>query len=194
VKASGSGSGVWRHGLKVALLTFCLSLLLGLFSSVVVRRVPLFLAFLVLLAIIALGIVFDIMGVAVTAAEEPPLHAMSAKRTPGARQAIRLLRRAPAVSNFCNDVVGDIAGTLSGATGATIVFYLIRRYPFLQEDVVSLIMIATVSALTVGGKAVSKHFSIAKAGWITFQMGKVFAFWERILGRELLATKNNRRR
>ncbi|HHY92760.1 MAG TPA: hypothetical protein GX511_05415 [Firmicutes bacterium] len=147
-----------------------------------------------LLAIITLGIVFDIMGVAVTAAEEPPLHAMSAKRIPGARQAVRLLRHAPAVSNFCNDVIGDIAGTLSGATGATVVFYLVKRYPLLHEDVVSLLMVALISALTVGGKAVSKHFSIAKANWIAFQMGKVFAVLEGMLQRELLGAKNARRR
>lgn len=194
VKASSSNSDIWKHGGKVALLTFILSLFLGIASGVLVRRVPFFLALLILLGIIALGIAFDILGVAVTAAEEPPFHAMAAKRIPGARQAVRLLRQAPAVSNFCNDVVGDIAGTLSGATGATIVFYLVQRYPFLREDVISLLVVALISALTVGGKAVSKHYSIRQANWITFQAGKVFAFVERILKRELLHSPNKRRR
>ncbi|MGI6604273.1 MAG: hypothetical protein ACOX2S_04285 [bacterium] len=194
MKDSDSKLAVWRNGFRVALLTFGLSLVIGSLSTVVVRAVPLFLAFIVLLAIIALGIIFDIMGVAVTAAQEPPLHAMSAKRVPGAKQAIRLIRNAPGVSNFCNDVIGDIAGTISGATGATIVFYLSRQYPFLREDLLSLVLIAVVSALTVGGKAIGKHYSINEATRITFQMGKVFAFLERIHRTELLKARNNSRR
>lgn len=181
----------WRHGFKVGALTLGLSLLLGFCSGYMVRAVPFFLAFLVLLTIVGLGILFDVMGVAVTVADEPPLHAMAAKKVPGARQAIRLLRQAPAVSNFCNDMVGDMAGTLSGATGAIIVFSLVKRYPALKEEWVALVVVAFISALTVGGKAVSKHFSLQRANAITLQMGRVLFLAERIRGRELLGTKNN---
>ncbi|MGI6128581.1 MAG: hypothetical protein ACOYEO_00630 [bacterium] len=185
-------TAAWRSGLRSGSLTMGLSLLLGVSSGYVVRVVPLFLAFLVLFAIILLGILFDIMGVAVTVAEEPPLHAMAAKRLPGARQAVRLLRQAPAVSNFCNDLVGDMAGTLSGATGATIVFSLAKRYPNLREEWLSLLVIALISALTVGGKAISKHFSIQQANDITLKMGRALFLVEKIIGRELLAKSNRR--
>ena len=64
------------------------------------------LAFVVLACFILLGIVFDIIGVAVTAADERPFHSMAAHRTPGAREALGLIRKANKVSSFCNDVVG----------------------------------------------------------------------------------------
>ena len=71
-------------------------------------------AFGVLVCFIGLGIVFDIIGVAVTAADERPFHSMAAHKTPGAREALGLIRRANKVSSFCNDVVGDICGIISG--------------------------------------------------------------------------------
>jgi uncharacterized membrane protein (Fun14 family) len=191
VKPKPSAADAWRHGFRVGSLTLGLSLLLGFSSGYVVRVVPLFLAFLVLFAIILLGVLFDIMGVAVTVADEPPLHAMAAKKIPGARQAVRLLRQAPAVSNFCNDMVGDMAGTLSGATGATIVFSLAKRYPELKEEWLALIVVAFISALTVGGKAISKHVSIQQANAIILKMGRGLFLMENIIGRELLVAKTN---
>lgn len=188
MKLKSTRISTWHHGLKVGLITLALSLLLGFCSGHVVRTVPFFLAFLVLLAIIGLGILFDVMGVAVTVADEPSLHAMAAKRILGAREAVRLRRQAPAISNLCNDLVGDIAGTLSGAVGATIVFGLAKHYP-IKEEWASLAIVALVSAVTVGGKAVGKHFSLWHANIITLKMGRVLWLVERICGREVLKKK-----
>ena len=62
--------------------------------------------------------IFDIIGVAVTAAREEPFHAMAVDRVSGAQQAIRLVRHADKVATFTNDMIGDVAGTLSGAVAA----------------------------------------------------------------------------
>ncbi|HKM39713.1 MAG TPA: hypothetical protein VJ036_05530 [bacterium] len=191
MKVKNTDTGAWSRGFKVGVLTLGLSLLFGLCSGYVVRTVPFFLAFLVLLAIVGLGILFDVMGVAVTVADEPPLHAMAAKKISGAHEAIRLRRQAAAVSNFCNDMVGDMAGTLAGATGATIVFGLVKYYPKIKEEWVALVIVALVSALTVGGKAVSKEFALARANAITLEMGRALMLVERIWGRQLLRTKND---
>ena len=67
----------------------------------------------------------------------------------------------------------------------------VKRYPALKEEWVALVVVAFISALTVGGKAVSKHFSLQRANAITLQMGRVLFLAERIRGRELLGTKNN---
>ena len=69
-------------------------------------------AFIVLLLIVFLGILFDIIGVAVMSANEKPFHSMAAKKLPGAVEAMKLLRSAEKVSSFCNDVVGDICGVV----------------------------------------------------------------------------------
>ena len=49
---------------------------------------------------------------------------MAAHNEPGASEAISLLRNASHVSSFCNDVVGDICGIVSGTTAAVIVVQL----------------------------------------------------------------------
>ena len=46
---------------------------------------------------------------------------MAAHKEKGAKEALKLLRNADRVSSVCNDVVGDICGIVSGATGAVIV-------------------------------------------------------------------------
>ncbi len=70
-------------------------------------------AIIVLAVFIALGIVFDMIGVAVTAADPKPFHSMAAHKEKGAKEAIRLLKNANQVSSFCNDVVGDTSAASS---------------------------------------------------------------------------------
>ena len=65
-------------------------------------------ATLILLLFILLGIMFDIIGVAVTAANPKPFNSMAAHRVKGAKEALYLIRNAEKVASFCNDVVGDI--------------------------------------------------------------------------------------
>ena len=111
---------------------------------------------LILVLFIVLGIVFDIIGVAVTAADPKPFHSMAAHREKGgAKEALSLLRNADRVSSVCNDVVGDICGIVSGATGAVIVARLQSGLNF-QSVWISVGVTALVSGLTIGGKAIGK--------------------------------------
>ena len=109
---------------KVFFLSIAISAVLSLLSSEVLESAGLILACGVLAFFILLGIAFDIVGVAVTASDERPFHSMAARKVPGAREALRLIRRANQVSSFCNDVVGDICGIVSGTTAAVIVLRL----------------------------------------------------------------------
>ena len=79
--------------------------------------------------IILVGILFDIIGTAVAAAEESALNAKAAKKVPGAREGVYLIKNADKVANFCNDVIGDICGTVSGAIGAALVFQVLASHP-----------------------------------------------------------------
>ncbi len=106
--------------MKIALVTFAIATMINLLSESVMRGVGFIIALCILLFIILLGIVFDIIGIAVASASLPPLASMAAKKMKGAKQAVRLLQNAPSVSNFCNDVVGDICGIISGSAGAAI--------------------------------------------------------------------------
>ena len=137
-------------------------------------------AFCILLAIVLVGIVFDVIGVAVTSADEKPFHSMAARKVPGALEAIRLLRNAERVSSICNDVVGDICGVVSGSASATIAAQILVNFEFTWPRVLTLVMSAFVSGLTVCGKAVGKSFAINSSTKIVYGVGKVINFLRQI--------------
>ncbi len=163
----------WRSVVVLTLTTFVLSIVLNLGSNSLMSVFSLPLSFVLLFGIILMGIIFDVIGVAAAAGRETPFHAMASNRVRGAREGIWLVRNADQVSVFCNDVVGDIGGTLSGAVGASIVFQLSALGFPLTETLLSTLMIAVIAALTVGGKAMAKSFAISRSREILLVAGKV---------------------
>ena len=130
-------------------------------------------AFIILMLIILIGIIFDIIGVAVTSADEKPFHSMAARKVPGAQEAIRLLRSAERVSSICNDVVGDICGVVSGSASATIAAQVLTAFDFSWPQIVTLLMSALVAGFTVGGKAIGKTFAMKSCTTIIHTVGKI---------------------
>ena len=137
-------------------------------------------AFLILLAIVFVGIVFDIIGVAVTSADEKPFHSMAARKVPGGLESIRLLRSAERVSSICNDVVGDICGVVSGSASATIAAQVLQSFEFTWPQMISLLMSALVAGLTVGGKAIGKTFAINSCTQIVSGVGRMIYVFRHI--------------
>ena len=174
----GKGEGRFRWAIQVFFLSVVLSAVLSLASEEALDGAGMALAFVVLACFILLGIVFDIIGVAVTAADERPFHSMAARKTPGARQALHLIRRANQVSSFCNDVVGDICGIISGSTGAIIVTRL-QQALNLRSVAISLAITALVSGLTIGGKAIGKTFAIDKSTAVLQIVGRIMCVFSR---------------
>ena len=148
------------------------------------KRDSLAISFLVLCFIVIVGIVCDVIGVAVTAAQEAPLHARAASGVFGARKAASLVRNAHQVASFCNDVVGDVSGTLSGAIGVAIVYQLLHQPKPLIAILITALMSATVAALIVGGKAFGKVYAIRRSTEIVLFVGRLLTFlrtWPRLL-------------
>lgn len=168
-----------RWALTIFLVTIAVSATISFVSGEVMDRSSMAVAFLILLIIVAVGIVFDIIGVAVTSADEKPFHSMASRRVSGAREAIRLLRNAEKVSSICNDVVGDICGVVSGAASATIAARAIMYLDFSWPQLVSLGMSALVAGLTVGGKAIGKTVAMNSCTEIVFLVGQILATFDR---------------
>lgn len=168
-----------RWALTIFLVTIVVSATISFASGEVMARSSMAVAFLILLIIVAVGILFDIVGVAVTSADEKPFHSMASRRVPGAKEAIRLLRNAGRVSSICNDVIGDICGVVSGAASATIAARALTYIDFSWPQAVSLGMSALVAGLTVGGKAVGKTVAIRSCTEIVFLVGKIIASLDR---------------
>ena len=159
--------------ITIFIVTMIISGTISLLSDVLMENSSTVVAFLVFLAIILIGIIFDIVGMAVATADEKPFHAMAARKVPGARAAISLLRNAERVSSICNDVVGDICGVVSGSASATIAAQVLRNFDLSIASVVPLLLSSLVAALTVGGKAVGKGIAVKSSTEIVYHAGQV---------------------
>lgn len=162
-----------RWVVTIFLATIVISGTISLVSDEIMASSGMVMAFLILLAIVLVGIIFDIIGVAVTSADEKPFHSMAARKVSGAQDSIRLLRNAERVSSICNDVVGDICGVVSGSASATIAAQVLQNFEFAWPQMVSLVMSALVAGLTVGGKAIGKTFAMNSATMIVHTVGKL---------------------
>lgn len=172
-KKSGRG---WA--LRVFVLAVVLSALLSFFSTTALEGTGYVVAALVLAVFIGLGIVFDMIGVAVTAADPKPFHSMAAHKEKGAKEALKLLRNADRVSSVCNDVVGDICGIVSGATGAVIVARLQKGLD-LESVLISVGVTALISGATIGGKALGKPFAMNQSKRVVHLAGRFLHLFHR---------------
>ena len=162
-----------RWVIIIFFVTLFISGTISFVSDETMERSNIVVAFLILLAIVLLGIVSDLIGLAVTSADEKPFHSMAARKVPGAMDAIRLLRNAERVSSICNDVVGDICGVVSGSASATIAAQVLQNFEFSMPDIVTLLLSALVAALTVSGKAIGKTLALNSSTKIVAGVGRV---------------------
>ena len=170
----------------VFLVTLAVSGMISLISDEVMASSGLLAAFAILLGIVFLGIIFDIIGMAVATASEKPFHSMAARKVPGAQEAIRLLRNAERVSSICNDVVGDICGVVSGSASATIAALILTHVDTLWPRAVSLGMSALVAGLTVGGKAIGKTIAVNSCTQIVHLVGRILYTLNRLSKKKTL--------
>ncbi len=139
------------------IITFILSGTASFISSKGVAKLNIVFAIFILIFVILLGIIFDIIGVAVTVAEPSDFHAKATKKASGATKSIKLIKNATKVASICADVIGDICGVLSGAISAMIYVRVSETYLF--PDFFQYIISALVAALTVSGKAIGKNIA-----------------------------------
>ncbi|MTI65442.1 MAG: hypothetical protein FH753_02460 [Firmicutes bacterium] len=166
-----------RYNIKwitvISLWTFVLAILFSLISENLLRNFNSTFAFIILIFIVLLGVTFDTIGIAVASADEKPFHSMAANKIPEGRYAVKLVRNAGPVSNFCNDVVGDICGIISGGAGTILVLKVVNTYGFKKVTIISVIMSAFIASLTVGGKAFGKEIALKKNEEILYYTSKV---------------------
>ena len=181
-----------RWVVTIFLATIVISGTISFISDEVMSRSGIVSAFLILLAIILVGIIFDIIGMAVATADEKPFHSMAARKVKGAQNAIQLLRNAERVSSICNDVVGDICGVVSGSASATIAAQILQSGDFSWPQLITLLMSALCAGLTVGGKAIGKTFAVNSATEIVHSVGKLIYWLENVP--ELFRSKKKTKR
>ena len=159
--------------IHVFLLTFVLSICFSYISTNGVSKLEILPAIFILIAVIFIGIIFDIIGISITVANEEEFHAKATKKAIGAKTSILLIKNAPRVSNICADVIGDICGVLSGAISTMISIKLTQKLGMSEH--IQFVISAIVAALTVGGKAIGKEIANSKSTKIVGVCGKIIS-------------------
>ena len=162
----------------IVIIAFILSFCLSYVSQSTIPKVSLVVGIIITLLFIFIGVLFDIVGVAVTSADEAVFHSMNSRKVKGANIAVKFKKNADKVSSFCCDVIGDVCGVVSGTASAAITALLVVKFKF-NPVLVGLIVTAIVSSLTIGGKAIGKSFAINKSEVILYAFSKfVYNFYK----------------
>lgn len=167
-----------KYVFTISFTTFIIAILMRAVSDALLENIVLTYSYFILMAIILIGIIFDIIGVAVTSSDDTKFHAMAADKVYGAKESIMLIKNAEKVSSICNDVIGDVCGIISGAVSSWIVVQLAMTGFSNSQSLLALVMTGVVSALTVGGKALGKFFALNFNCSIVYIAGKIIRFFK----------------
>lgn len=164
--------------IKIIISSFIISVIFTLISETAIPNIGILLGILLTLVFILIGVVFDMIGIAVATAEEAQFHSMATKRVKGAKMALKLKRNADKVSSFCNDVVGDICGIVSGSTGAVITIKIVKNYD-LNDLIITLVIMGIISSLTIGGKALEKGYAMKNSNKILYNFARILSIFSK---------------
>lgn len=161
--------------IKVFLLTFILAIIFSILSNYLGRFNNIVLV-ICIIAIIFIGILFDLVGTAVLGCDIKILHSKASQKMKGSKMAIKLANNASTVSSFCNDVVGDVCGIISGSLVTILVVNL-----FINNNlsIWNVVFASVISSLTVGGKAIGKKIAINNSTSIIYTVGKVLSIFSK---------------
>ena len=169
----------WNWIIRITFTAFMISFAFSFTSEMIIPNVNIMVGILLVVVFILLGVLFDMVGVAVTAADEKPFHSMNARKVKGADIAVKLKKNADKVASFCNDVVGDICGVVSGSAGAIIALSLSQVIP-MDKFMITLLVTSVIAAFTIGGKAIGKSYAMNKSNRILYQFAKSISYFYKI--------------
>ena len=167
-----NNQGMWI--LTVFIITFFLSIVFSFLSNAFIIKLNNVFLSISLLITIGIGIFFDMIGTSTISARESTFHSLNSKKVRGAKEAIIMIKNANKVSSICNDIVGDVCGIISGSIGA---FLSISLSTYFNPTLISIIIAAIISSLTVGGKACFKLIAIKNANQILMRVSKVLSIF-----------------
>lgn len=166
-----------KFSIMIAVITFVLAAIFSVISSSILSEVAWMFGLILVLMIVLIGVLFDMLGIAATAAHESPFHAMASEKVPGSKEAVVIIRHADKFASFCNDVIGDISGIVSGTATAIVVIKISQLTAGTETDtvqvVLNVVLTSFVAAITVGGKAIGKTLAIHKSDRIIYFTGKI---------------------
>ena len=163
---------------KIIIISFAISVFFSFVSEMTIPNFNVVFGIIICLLFIVIGIIFDMIGVSVTASDESVFNSMAAKKMRGAKLAVKFKKNADKVSSFCNDVVGDICGIISGSAGAVIALRLSQVFS-INPLIITLLVTGLISAITIGGKALVKGMAIRRSNKILYRFALVLSIFYR---------------
>lgn len=160
--------------IKAFILTFIITILISGLSNTIANNSNFFILLLITIIIIFLGIIFDIIGTSVLTANEATFHAMASNKIKGSKESIKLVKNASNIANFCNDIIGDICGIVSGSMGAMIAINVSDKLN-INPTITALLVASIISSIMVGGKAIGKNIAVKKSDKIISIVGKILS-------------------
>ena len=162
----------YRWAIKIFFLTIVMSCLFSLFSQTILSSMGIIMAIITIFFFIILSVVFDMVGTAITCTTED-FFLRRLNKESGATVALSMKKNSEKVCSFCNDVVGDICGILSGACGACVILGITSH---IKNDgivvLVSSLVSAVIAGLTIFSKAIMKSYAINNANEFILKIGK----------------------
>ena len=164
--------------IKITIAAFLITIVMSLIAESALNNVSIFISIIIMLIFIFLGIIFDMIGIAVTVADKKVFNSMAAKKVKGAKTGIKLMKNSNKVASFCNDVIGDICGILSGSAASTIAL-LVTDSLGINIFISTLLITSIIAALTIGGKAWGKSIAINNANNILYEFSKFICIFKK---------------
>ncbi|MBO4535114.1 MAG: hypothetical protein J5755_04180 [Clostridia bacterium] len=164
---------VWP--IKATVISLFLALVLSFGTELVLGRTGIAVAIVLLVVLIALAVLFDMIGLAVAGCDPTPLNAMASRKIKGARHAVTLCHNANIVSSVFCDIVGDSIGIITGACGVVLALALSGKLDGFASLAVAVSVAAVIAALTIGGKACMKRVALVHGTEIVLLCGKFMA-------------------
>ena len=165
-------------GITVFFMSFALTVLFSFLTEVAVKDSEAFVFVIVLIVLLILNIGCDILANAIMSCSPEAYHAMASGKIKGAKRAVTFCRNASKLSSIFADVIGDICGIVSGAAGAALAVHMAVSGTT-ESLIASIAVSAAIGALTVGGKALFKHFAVKFNKQIVFGFAKFTTFFKR---------------
>ena len=160
--------------LKVLLFTFIITILISGLSNYVANNTNIIILIIITVLITIIGIIFDMIGTSVLTAKESNFHSMASYKVKGSKLGIKLIKNRSNIASFCNDVVGDICGIISGSMGAMIAIYVSDKIK-LDVTISGIIIASLLSTITIGGKALGKKYAIKQSDKIILIISNILS-------------------
>lgn len=167
---------IW--GLSVMALSFALTVLFSFVTEIsITEKSPVWVCVIVLLVLLVLNIGCDVLANAIISCTPDAFYAMASNKIKGAKRSVTFCRNASKLGSIFADVIGDICGIVSGAAGAALAVIVAVNGGSTKQIIASIVVSAIIGALTVGGKALFKHFAIKYSHGIVFGFARFTTFF-----------------